>query len=241
VELEGFNSVIKNQLSFNKMIETQVAQLASSCPNINAGKLPRQPEVPSKENVSAVTTRSGKSTQEPSVPLDARTRRKTVTASHTEAEEEEQEEAVESNTLATREDTVEPPRTSREYHDTTALLFSEQIRKPVADKQFGKFVEVIKKFHVNIPLLDAMQIPTYTKYIKDILGNTRTLPTTEVVQLTKECNATILDPLPEKKKDPGYPTITCSIRAQYFKHALCNLGASINCDRTARINPAQVR
>ena len=47
-QLEGFNSVIKNQLSFNKMIETQVAQLASSCPNDNAGKLPRQPEVPPK-------------------------------------------------------------------------------------------------------------------------------------------------------------------------------------------------
>ena len=59
-QLEGFNSIIKNQLSFNKMIETQVAQLASSCPNVNAGKLPGQPEVPPKENVSAVTTRGGK-------------------------------------------------------------------------------------------------------------------------------------------------------------------------------------
>ena len=39
-QLEGFSSVIKNQLSFNKMIETQVAQLASSCPNANTGKLP---------------------------------------------------------------------------------------------------------------------------------------------------------------------------------------------------------
>ena len=38
-QLEGLNSVIKNQLSFNKMIETQVAQLASSCPNNNSGKL----------------------------------------------------------------------------------------------------------------------------------------------------------------------------------------------------------
>ena len=71
-QLEGFNSVIKNQLSFNKMIETQVAQLVSSCPNNNSGKLPRQPEVPPKENVSAVTTRTGKSTQEPPYPKDAR-------------------------------------------------------------------------------------------------------------------------------------------------------------------------
>ena len=50
------------------MIETQVAQLASSCPNVNTGKLPEQPEVPPKENVSAVTTRGGKTTQEPPFP-----------------------------------------------------------------------------------------------------------------------------------------------------------------------------
>jgi len=67
-QLEGINSVIKNQLSFNKMIETQVAQLASSCPNNNSGKLPGQLEVPPKESVSAVTMRTAKSTQEPPYP-----------------------------------------------------------------------------------------------------------------------------------------------------------------------------
>ena len=103
-----------------------------------------------------------------------------------------QEEAVESNTSATQEDPVEPPRTSQNYHDTTALPFPEQVRKPVADEQFGKFAKVIKKLYVNIPLLDAMQVPTFTKYIKDILGNKRTLPTTEVVQFTEECSAAIL-------------------------------------------------
>ena len=61
-QLEGFNSVIKNQLSFNKMIETQVAQLASSFPNTNTGKLPGQPEVNPKENVNTVTTRARQST-----------------------------------------------------------------------------------------------------------------------------------------------------------------------------------
>ena len=90
---------------------------------------------------------------------------------------------------------MEPPRTSRDYHDTTALPFPEQIRKPVADEQFCKFVEVIKKLYVNIPLLDAMQVPTYAKYIKDILGNKRALPTTEVVQLIEECSVAILNPL----------------------------------------------
>ena len=90
---------------------------------------------------------------------------------------------------------MEPPRTSREFHDTTTLPFSEWIRKPVADEQFGKFIEVIKKLYVNIQLLDTMQVPIYAKYIKDILGNKRNLPTTEVVQLTEECSTAILDPL----------------------------------------------
>jgi hypothetical protein len=73
-----------------------------------------------------------------------------------------------------------------------------------------------------------MQVPTYAKYIKDIPRNKRSLPTTKVVQLTEECSAAILDPLPEKKKDPRCPTITCSIGAQHFKNALCDLGASVN-------------
>ncbi|XP_039811791.1 uncharacterized protein LOC120674718 [Panicum virgatum] len=153
----------------------------------------------------------GKTTQEPPSPQDAEKQRKTVTASHTEVEDKVQEEAVKSNTSATQEDPVEPPRTSQDYHDTTTLPFSERIRKPVADEQFGKFVEV----------------PTYAKYIKDILGNKRTLLTTEVVQLTEECSAAILYPLLVKKKDPGCPTITCSIGAQHFSNALCDLGARL--------------
>jgi len=72
----------------------------------------------------------------------------------------------------------------------------------VADEQFGKFVEVIKKLYGNIPLLDTMQVPTYAKYPKDVLGNRRVLPTTEVVQLIGECSIAILNPLLEKKKDP---------------------------------------
>ena len=107
--------------------------------------------------------------------------------------------------LLPQEDPVEPPRTSRDCHDTTALPFLERRRRPVADEQFSKFVEVTKKFYGNIPLLDTMQVPTYTKYLKDILGNKRVLPITEVVQLTDECSIAIVNPLLEKKKKPGYP------------------------------------
>ena len=57
-QLEELNSVIKNQLSFNKVVETQIAQLASSCLNHNTRSLPGQLEVNPKESVNVVTTRA---------------------------------------------------------------------------------------------------------------------------------------------------------------------------------------
>ena len=99
-QLEGLNSFIKTQLCFNKMIKTQVAKLASSCPNNNSRKLPGQPEVSPKENVSAVTTWTGKSMQEPPYPKDAGSRREAIPASNTSAEDEDQEEAKDSKTMS---------------------------------------------------------------------------------------------------------------------------------------------
>jgi hypothetical protein len=57
--IESFTSAVKNQLSFNKMIETQLAQLAASLPSSESGGIPRQPE-PTREHVSTIYTRWGK-------------------------------------------------------------------------------------------------------------------------------------------------------------------------------------
>jgi hypothetical protein len=53
-------------------------------------------------------------------------------------------------------------------------------------------MDVIQKIHINIPLVDAMRVPTYACYLKDILNNKRPLPTTEMVKLTEECSNAIL-------------------------------------------------
>jgi hypothetical protein len=70
------------------MIETQVAQLASSCPNHNSGKLSEQLKVNPKESVNAVTMRTGKSMQDAPHPHDEDTRWKTVTIRDANAEDE---------------------------------------------------------------------------------------------------------------------------------------------------------
>jgi hypothetical protein len=44
--IESFTSTMKNQLSFNKMIETQLAQLATSLPSSESGGIPGHPSLP---------------------------------------------------------------------------------------------------------------------------------------------------------------------------------------------------
>jgi len=114
-----------------------------------------------------------------------------------------------------------------EVYGTNLLMPFPRTRTQKTDAQFGKFVEVIQQLYVNIPLLDAMQVPTYAKYLRDILNNKKPLPKPEVIKLTEECSEAILNKFP-KNKDSGCPTIDCSIRTEHFEHALCDLGASVS-------------
>ena len=53
--------------------------------------------------------------------------------------------------------------------------------------QFTKFMDVFKKLHVNIPFKDAFeQMPSYVKFMKDMLSRKRRLSEFEIVNLTKE-------------------------------------------------------
>jgi hypothetical protein len=164
---------MKNQLSFNKMIETQLAQIAASISINNDGKISRQPET-SLENVNAVTTRGGKSTHDPPNPNHASRK-----------EKEQQEEEPSSSTKAQKDQ--EEVMVPLEYMETMYLLFPTRKRKQAMDEQFARFIEMVEKVHMSIPLMDVLHVPCYAKYIKDIINNKRPLPSTEVVKLTEVC------------------------------------------------------
>jgi hypothetical protein len=89
-------------------------------------------------------------------------------------------------------------------------------------------VDLIQHINISAPLLDAMQVPTYARYLKDILTNKRLLPTTEVIKLTEVCRVAILQQHPKKKKDPRCPTISWFFGTQNFDQDLCDLGASVS-------------
>lgn len=82
---------------------------------------------------------------------------------------------------------------------------------------------------MNIPFVDALeQMPSYVKFMKEILSNKRRLEEHETVMLTEECTAILQNKLPPKLKDPGIFIIPCIIGNCYFDKALCDLGTSIN-------------
>ena len=112
---------------------------------------------------------------------------------------------------------------------TIPIPYPQRLKKNKLDKQFTKFMEVFKKLHINIPFADALeQMPSYVKFMKDIMSNKRRLSDFETVNLTKECSIILKRKLPQKLKDPGSFTIPCTIGISIFKRALCDLGASIN-------------
>jgi hypothetical protein len=97
------------------------------------------------------------------------------------------------------------------------------------DNHFEKFVEVVRRLSINLPLLDALQVPTYSRYFKDILANKYEIATLGVdhVKMSEECSAAIANGL-VKQKDPECPTIPCSVGSFNFEKALCDLGASVS-------------
>ncbi|XP_066347631.1 uncharacterized protein [Miscanthus floridulus] len=210
-KIEGLTSAVKNQSSFNKMVETQLAKIVATIPVSNDGKILAQPKN-FLEKVNVVVTRGGKYTRGPPNPNRSIGKLKVRQKEEPSTQRKEQDKET----------------APKDFVDTNNLPFPTRNHKQAVDEQFACFVEMIEKIHASVPLIDVLHVPSKAKYIKDIINNKRPLPSTEVVKLMEECSAAILDHFPKKKKDPGYPTITCSIRIPHFDHALCDLRASIS-------------
>ncbi|XP_057426220.1 uncharacterized protein LOC130719619 [Lotus japonicus] len=110
------------------------------------------------------------------------------------------------------------------------IPFPNALVKKNLEKQFSKFLEVFKKLQINILFSEALELmPTYAKFMKDILSRRRKLSEeSETKMLTEECSAILQKKLPPKLKDPGSFTISVDIEGLAVGRALCDLGASIN-------------
>ncbi|KAK7314094.1 hypothetical protein VNO77_39304 [Canavalia gladiata] len=104
----------------------------------------------------------------------------------------------------------------------------ETYLSPSMVEKLSKIIEE-KKLQINIPLAEALEeMPSYAKFMKELLSKKRRLKEDETVALTEECSAIIQRKLPQKLKDPGSFSIPCTIGNLQIGKALCDLGASIN-------------
>jgi hypothetical protein len=200
-------------LNLMRMLETQVGQLAGHLTN-DEGKLLGQPKGP--KSAKAIQTRSGKETVDPEHPAGARKPEPSA-----EAEEIAKEKVM---GIVTEE-----PEFEMLGEDTRIPQLKSRYFRGKLDNHFEKFVEVVCRLSINMPLLDALQVPTYSRYFKDILANKYEIATLGVDhgKMSEECSAVIANGL-EKQKDPGCPTIPCSVGSFNFEKALCDLGASVS-------------
>ncbi|XP_071922613.1 uncharacterized protein [Coffea arabica] len=165
-------------------VEVQIGQIASSLNNRNQGELPSKTEVNPKEQVQAITLRSGRQLEDPPVVEVEKD------------ENEKQEEKQRNQEAIVEENSRENPREKQPSSSTT------------------------------IPIPPA--IPSYAKFLKEIMTRKRKLEDCETIALTEECSAIIQNKLPPKLKDPGSFSIPCTIGNVDFSKALCDLGASVS-------------
>jgi len=71
-------------------------------------------------------------------------------------------------------------------------------------------------------------MPSYAKFLKQILSNKRKLEEHEIVAVTEECSVAIQNKRPAKLKDPDSFSILCLIWNVPINHALCDLGSSLS-------------
>lgn len=97
------------------------------------------------------------------------------------------------------------------------------------DAQFKKFMNIFKKLHINIPIVEALsQMAKYAKFLKNLITNKRKLEGIDTVALNGNFSAILDRKLPKKLRDPGSFVIPCMLGDGMEEHTLADFGASIN-------------
>lgn len=173
-----------------------------------------------KKHCKAITLRSGKDIEENTKKVDE----EVISESQV---TKESNKMVDEEPIALNNTQTDAPVLKNSVY--LPLMFPQRLQKQKQNKQFQKFMDVFKKLSINIPFVEALeQMPSYVKFMKDILSRKRRLEEFETVALIEECSVILLKKLPPNLKDPGSFTIPCTTVTQYFGKALCDLEASVN-------------
>ncbi|XP_022003438.1 uncharacterized protein LOC110900888 [Helianthus annuus] len=206
---------MRSQKASIQTIENQVGQLAKMLSERPQGSLPGNTEPNPRGHVNAVMTWSGKATgpdKSDSPPI--------TDTVQTDASDEVHARRVPASTAQFQEPVKDfiPP-----------VPYLSILKKQKNDEKHGKFLEMFKQLHINIPFVEALaQMPKYARFLKDILTNKKKLKSLSCVLMNENCSALLQNRLAEKMGDPGSFTLPYLIGSMSVSHALADLGASIN-------------
>jgi hypothetical protein len=109
------------------------------------------------------------------------------------------------------------------------LPYPKAPSKKDLEKHFKRFLDIFKRLESNIPFAEALeQMPTYAKFMKEILSKKRRYNDEETIQLDANCSAIIQRRLPKKEKDPERVKLSVAIGKINVGKVLIDLGSSIN-------------
>ncbi|KAK8675169.1 hypothetical protein V6N13_033239 [Hibiscus sabdariffa] len=201
----------QNQIRIQEL-EKQFGQLAQTVGCLESrGKLLSQTETNPKQNVSAITLRSG-TIVEPSV------QKQKEKPSSSESHEDDA-------TSKGKVPTVEPEPSP--YAEPPP--FPSRFLKKDKQAEEKDILDIFWKVELNIPLLEVIRkIQRYARFLKDLCTNKRKLMGYEKVNLGENVSAVLTRRLPPKLKDQGMFMIPCKIGKVGIKRAMCDLGTSIN-------------
>ncbi|XP_073279529.1 uncharacterized protein [Primulina huaijiensis] len=183
---------LQNQDASIKGLEKKIGQLAKMITSREPGTLPSNTETNPKEQVKAILLRSGKVLEK----------------------EDQREEAVD---ISPGKSSKSTPALTTQAQIAIPQPFPAALKKAKLDAKFGKFLEVFKKLHINVPFANALlQMPIYAKFLNDILANKGRLEDHMTINLIENCSALVQNKIPPKLKDPGSFSIPCVIGEIFF-------------------------
>ncbi|GJV27169.1 reverse transcriptase domain-containing protein [Tanacetum coccineum] len=218
---------IANLLS--KMVVSNTASTSGS------GSLPGNTVTNPKEDLKGITTRSGVTTQGPTIPpttstsmnRDTEVTKDTMPPTNNGSTKDVQPPVVQvqSRNQISKPDveSVSAPKVSIPFPSRR----NDENRREKANEQIEKFYEIFKDMNFEISFLDALTLmPKFASTLKALIGNKEKL--SEMAKLNETCSAVILNKLPRKLGDPGRFLIPCEFSGINTCNALADLGASIN-------------
>ncbi|GJR69553.1 reverse transcriptase domain-containing protein [Tanacetum coccineum] len=228
----------------------------NSASTSNSGTLPSQTVTNPRQQINAITTRSGKTLEGPSTPLVP-----TPVVSNPQKEPEQNPEtSTEKVQNPNLENTAQVPppeeedsifmeipkpkakktvnveiqdlNSPRPNSYQSKLPYPERMKVRENDKpsaQHSRFLKMFKQLRLEIGLKDALvEMPKFNKWLSSLLRNKEKLEEIAITTVNAECSAIIMNKVPEKLEDPGKFLIPCALQELNRTSALADSGASIN-------------